>query len=1000
MRVDIIMSCNLNEMYGINKVNHKTMIVLRSYFCWLSLAIGLGSVYAQPGNKLNQIPPSPEASSLGKYNQYNVNLSTGLAGITIPLYTIQSRGVEIPISLSYHASGIKVNDVSSSVGLGFALNAGGAIVRSTRGTNDNGAQGYLRMSYLTQSQINTSTDKDAIFNYLTSIANGARDNESDIYYYNANEISGTFLYDINKQLVQMPITDNRIEGDIESGYTVTSENGTKYIFSIPEESYVNGGPKFISSTYLTKVIPFNGTDQDAITFIYFKDSNYYADISESYSEMIGTLPSWLSSSNFGTSLTYNSTNDTKVLQKILFPEGSIEFILSGDRKDRRKYRISEILIKDINSNLIKSIEFVHSYFETSSPIAPNYSDYSKNVDYRLRLDKVVLKDKGNKNVMQYSFGYNPMKLPIYWTGGTRTNWKEHYGQDSWGYYNGVISNDHLRPQSPNFQGADRSISTDHVKACILNQITYPTGGKTVFQYGSNFGVGIKVGGLRVEKISDYSEHKDPIVKTYQYGSGYLTEAYGYLSSHYNSSYTQGYVHPTNLGEFWYSDMYLSNPTLPLSYNSGNPVLYNKVVEYIGDQNSNAGKIEYEFEMENDSLYVTNVRTPSDVTGIPNFNKARYQMYIISTAWARGDIKYQRYYRRNFDGSYALIRVTYNRYQKFNWKLYNTGINVFGSWNYTGNKPGSVADVNTARGQFQYFDIYTISGVKKLVESVETNFDNLEKETVISRKKIYYEAIKRAANAHQQPTKIETDGSGVTYVEHRKYAFDYDNLNSTDSDASAILALNNANFKSALIETFTFLNNGIENHLISARLSTYKIQQARVLPTKEYVCDIVNISTNFTPSYVSTSLVKDSKYREELSYDLYDIKGNILSLTKNGSEQVSYLWGYNYSYPIAKVVNVFYQELQDILGQSLIDQLNSAPGTDAQMRDRLSKLRTNQFSKPVIVTTYTYLPLIGTTSITDSNGNINYYEYDYFGRLKIIRDSDNSILQKYSYHYKQ
>lgn len=40
--------------------------------------------------------------------------------------------VNLPISLSYHGSGFKVSEVSSSVGLGWTLNAGGIITRSVR----------------------------------------------------------------------------------------------------------------------------------------------------------------------------------------------------------------------------------------------------------------------------------------------------------------------------------------------------------------------------------------------------------------------------------------------------------------------------------------------------------------------------------------------------------------------------------------------------------------------------------------------------------------------------------------------------------------------------------------------------------------------------------------------------------------------------------------------------------------------------------------------------
>lgn len=46
-----------------------------------------------------------------------------------------------------------------------------------------------------------------------------------------------------------------------------------------------------------------------------------------------------------------------------------------------------------------------------------------------------------------------------------------------------------------------------------------------------------------------------------------------------------------------------------------------------------------------------------------------------------------------------------------------------------------------------------------------------------------------------------------------------------------------------------------------------------------------------------------------------------------------------------------------------------------------------------VTTYTYDPLIGVTSITDPRGETIYYEYDEFNRLEFVKDADGNILSK-------
>jgi hypothetical protein len=49
--------------------------------------------------------------------------------------------------------------------------------------------------------------------------------------------------------------------------------------------------------------------------------------------------------------------------------------------------------------------------------------------------------------------------------------------------------------------------------------------------------------------------------------------------------------------------------------------------------------------------------------------------------------------------------------------------------------------------------------------------------------------------------------------------------------------------------------------------------------------------------------------------------------------------------------------------------------------------------------YTFNPLFGKTSESDANNLLTTYEYDVFGRLKLVRDKDANILQKTDYNYK-
>lgn len=51
-----------------------------------------------------------------------------------------------------------------------------------------------------------------------------------------------------------------------------------------------------------------------------------------------------------------------------------------------------------------------------------------------------------------------------------------------------------------------------------------------------------------------------------------------------------------------------------------------------------------------------------------------------------------------------------------------------------------------------------------------------------------------------------------------------------------------------------------------------------------------------------------------------------------------------------------------------------------------------------MSTFTYEPLIGITSKCDVNNRIEYYEYDSFGRLQLIRDFDGNIIKSFNYQY--
>ena len=127
--------------------------------------------------KNNIIPPSPTAAALAKYAEWPVSLYTGTPQINIPLYDLSSQKTTVPISLSYHASGIKVDEDASWVGLAWSLNAGGVITRTVRGLpDDKPTFGYYdARNYLPDPS--KGYDNTTNFNYFDQEAAGVIDTQ-------------------------------------------------------------------------------------------------------------------------------------------------------------------------------------------------------------------------------------------------------------------------------------------------------------------------------------------------------------------------------------------------------------------------------------------------------------------------------------------------------------------------------------------------------------------------------------------------------------------------------------------------------------------------------------------------------------------------------------------------------------------------------------------------------------------------------------------------------
>ena len=90
--------------------------------CWANTlfsqaTVGSSSSSFTPPQK--QSPPVPTAAAFEKYGNIPVGGASGIPEINVPITVLKVKGFEWPISMSYHAGGIKPSEIASSVGLGW-----------------------------------------------------------------------------------------------------------------------------------------------------------------------------------------------------------------------------------------------------------------------------------------------------------------------------------------------------------------------------------------------------------------------------------------------------------------------------------------------------------------------------------------------------------------------------------------------------------------------------------------------------------------------------------------------------------------------------------------------------------------------------------------------------------------------------------------------------------------------------------------------------------------
>ncbi len=486
-----------------------------------------GFAQQPPKDLLNSIiPPSPNAAALGKYGDIPVSLYTGLANITIPIYELKGTAVSVPVSLSYHPSGIRVDEESSWVGLGWTLNAGGVITRSVAGVNDDDPNyGYLNtVGFPDELVDNTNiTGQNATLygTYLYESTLNQHDPEPDVYYYNFNGYSGKFVFDVTKTPQTIPSSNLRIEVNPHetplTNFTIVTPDGARYKFggtgyieqSRPEYAKYSDQYTYLSQTklhqkynsawYLAEIKSPTG---EIVSFTYIPEairteSNY------SQTRFIDFNSNILSPfSNNSTIINYI---DGLRLSKINFNKSEIEFYTNNVRQDLNttSAKALEKIIFRQNGTVLSNYVLTTSYFQSTG---------STYLSKRLKLN----------SLQEFSADLTQSKPPYTFTyDETVMSPRNSFSQDHWGFYNGksnpnlipdinsrqkeiikstaifnnntgayllqdATSTDYVQISDKNkiihFSGADREPQFPAMRALSLTKVVYPTGGYTNYTY--------------------------------------------------------------------------------------------------------------------------------------------------------------------------------------------------------------------------------------------------------------------------------------------------------------------------------------------------------------------------------------------------------------------------------------------------------------------------------------------------------------------------------------
>lgn len=490
---------------------------------------------------------SPNEASFNKFIDNPINIYSGTPDINIPIYTLREGMIEIPISIRYNSSGIKVDEEASWIGLGWNLNVGGVISRNVIGQIDKKQSASLEKHYTNVLNV-LNNDFFKIDNlvqgpwalevrnafdwYLREPSERLVLDEGrykpDIFYYSYPGGAGKFIVDFRDDTAYILDRNDNTKIEVYIGtanklqsFKITTPNGIVHHFDL------------LGSTLLSDPVVPRGTTSE--TFILTKSVypngqtvNYYYD-SVSYKRYNASTviqatepestkviieasnpskPELLKTLSKSTGLEFYLTKIETTNNLITFETSSRFDLNSGKKLDKIK-----VCSKNTPTISIFEYKFNYDYLQADAGVIDNNywsKDFFNDIPNhqtsdlflkRLRLLSFSYLDKKSHPVQTYTFFYNSKKLPR----------KDSFAKDYWGYNNSQGQNTSMIPDLDNlmwheygllyhkrykklakptvyggsFSYALRASDFESSKSGILEGIQYPTGGYTEFIYEPN-----------------------------------------------------------------------------------------------------------------------------------------------------------------------------------------------------------------------------------------------------------------------------------------------------------------------------------------------------------------------------------------------------------------------------------------------------------------------------------------------------------------------------------